>query len=168
MPALDLGGSQSGRLALQVALEELRNGAAEIGENNAGTWVKKYLNGLAAEGSSWCAAFVSYCFASSYCPMPFDYTVSARDLFNQFKSKGWVLQRDKTLIPSPGDLVFWWRESPQSWKGHVGFVHHSFGGRLFTIEGNRTSKVDTFSYYLKSIDQLLGFGRVPDKPAAIN
>ncbi len=65
MPEIELGGSKAGRRALATAIEELKDGAGEIGGNNRGPHVKKYLNDLAPEGQPWCAGFVSYCFSKN-------------------------------------------------------------------------------------------------------
>ncbi|HEX2898064.1 MAG TPA: CHAP domain-containing protein [candidate division Zixibacteria bacterium] len=163
MPDEKFGGGEIGRAALAVAIAELNAGAQEIGGNNCGPWVKKYLNGLAEEVSSWCAGFVSYCYFNSGFAMPFNYTVSARDLCNQFKANNWAFILNDSITPEPGDFVFWWRNHPQSWKGHVGLVHHSANGFLYTIEGNRTPKVEGFSHRLCQLTSLLAFGRVPNQ-----
>ena len=70
LPSIKFGGSTVGRAALAVAINELTSGAKEIGGANSGLWVRKYLIELAPEGSSWCAAFVSYCFANSGFKIP--------------------------------------------------------------------------------------------------
>ncbi|MCU1325513.1 MAG: putative peptidoglycan-binding protein, partial [Bryobacterales bacterium] len=62
--------------------------------------------------------------------------------------------------PLPGDLVFWWRESLNGPKGHVGMVHQLKDGMLYTIEGNRSSTVQGFSYVASRMDKLLGFGQL--------
>ncbi|MGH8615966.1 MAG: peptidoglycan-binding domain-containing protein [Gammaproteobacteria bacterium] len=65
MPPISMGGSKRGRAALQAGIEELKAGAGEVGGNNRGLFVKKYLNGIAPEGNPWCAGFISYCFAQN-------------------------------------------------------------------------------------------------------
>ena len=47
------------------------------------------------------------------------------------------------------------------WKGHVGLVHRLTDGMLYTIEGNKSPKVQGFSYVFSRMDKLLGFGHVP-------
>jgi hypothetical protein len=164
MPDASFGGSPVGRQALQVAINELKAGAGEVGGNNLGPWVKKYLDptGL-PEGNSWCAAFVSWCFLQAAGgdrqKMPFKYSAGARDVFNQFKSKGWILD-NATELPAPGDVVVWWRVSLPSGFGHIGIVHHYEDGFVYTIEGNKASSVAGFSYVKTSMDKFLGFGRV--------
>jgi hypothetical protein len=56
----------------------------------------------------------------------------------------------------------WWREQLAGWKGHVGFVHQLRDGMLYTIEGNKSPRVQGFSYVFSRMDKLLGFGQAPD------
>ena len=161
MPPASAGGSVSGRAALAAAIDELRMHAGEIGGNNRGPFVRKYLNGLAAEGDPWCAGFVSYCFSRQPSPMPFQYCVGARDILRQFQRKGWAQPPNSGYLPQPGDIVVWWRDQLSSTKGHIGLVHQLRGGFLYTIEGNRSPDVRGFSYVASRMDRLLGYGHVP-------
>jgi len=163
LPPAELGGSQRGRAALAAAIEELKAGAGEIGGNNRGPFVVKYLNGLAPEGSSWCAALVSWCFSRHPAGLPFPYCVSARGLLAECKKRGWAHAPDSGYLPQPGDIVIWWREKLAGWKGHAGLVHQLRDGMLYTIEGNRSPKVQGFSYVFSRMEKLLGFGHVPDR-----
>jgi len=156
------GGSRIGRAALRIAIQEMEAGAKEISGNNRGPWVKKYLNGLAPEGNSWCAGFVSWCHEEAPGAMPFEYSVGARDIRNQFRRSGWSYDASEAQ-PQPGDIVVWWRGTIDSWKGHIGLVHHYKDGILYTIEGNRgnfPAKVQSYNYVLSRMDKLLGFGRI--------
>lgn len=166
MPPASMGGSALGRGALQVAIKEMIAGAREIGGNNMGPFVKKYLApaGL-PEGNSWCAAFMSWCFLQaangSKSAMGFNYTASARNVFDQLKKKGQTFSGiTDNLTPEPGDLVVWWRVSLPSYHGHIGIVHHISDGFLYTIEGNKAANVAGFSYVQTRMDKLLGFARV--------
>lgn len=168
MPPQETGGSSVGRAALAKAIDEMKAGAQEIGGNNRGPWVKKYLEpaGL-EEGNSWCASFVSWCYLQA-CgedknKMPFAYCPGARALLKQFKDKGWASEPQSGCEPKPGDIVVWWRVSLHGWQGHVGLVHSLKDGMLYTIEGNRSPQVQGFSYVMSRMDKLLGFGQVPDK-----
>ncbi|MDW8129833.1 MAG: peptidoglycan-binding protein [Bryobacterales bacterium] len=163
LPPPEMGGTSRGRAALEAAIAELRAGAGEIGGNNRGPFVRKYLNGLAPEGSSWCAAFVSWCYAQGPGGCPFTYTVSARALLADLKRRGWAHLPGSGFQPQPGDIVVWWREKLAGWKGHAGLVHQFRDGILYTIEGNRSRKVQGFSYVFSRMEKLLGFGRVPDE-----
>jgi hypothetical protein len=166
MPDEALGGHPIGRLALQVAINELKAGAGEIGGNNKGPFVKKYLDptGL-PEGNSWCAAFISWCFLKAVDgdkkAMPFKYNAGARNVFNQFKQKGWHYDAtDVSKLPQPGDIVAWWRVSLPSGFGHIAIVHHFKDGFLYTLEGNKAANVAGFDYVKTRMDKVLGYGRI--------
>lgn len=166
MPDVSQGGSLTGRSALQFAISELKAGAGEVGGNNRGPWVKKYLSptGL-SEGNAWCAAFVSWCFLQASDgdrnKMSYNYTAGARNLYNQLKSKGLSFDSNNSnQIPQPGDIATWWRVSMTSGLGHIGIVHHYEDGFLYTIEGNKAANVAGFSYVKTRLDKLLGYGRV--------
>lgn len=159
-------GTGYGDMVVKVALEEMAAGAREIGSNNSGPFVKKYMNGLAAEGNSWCAAFNSYCnkVASERMgiPMPFKYDLGAKDTYSQFKKKGWSYKASDDNPPMPGDIIVWTRGDPNSELGHIGIVYKYDAGILTTIEGNKgafDAPVRTFTYTLSSIANLYGFGR---------
>lgn len=164
MPAR--GGSRRGRAALAVAIAELKAGAGEVGGDNRGPFVRKYLapSGI-DEGNSWCAAFVSWCFlqgaGGKLATMPFAYTPSARTLLKECRDKGWGVAPGSGYLPLPGDIVAWWRVSLAGWQGHVGLVHSVQDGMLYTIEGNHSPRVQGFSYVLSRMDRLLGYGHVP-------
>lgn len=162
MPPASIGGSRRGRAALQVAINELNAGAGEVGGDNRGPFVKKYLDGVASEGDPWCAGFISYCFAQDPGGIPFRYTAGARDILQQFKRKGWASAPNSGYSPKPGDVVVWWRVQLSGTKGHIGLVHQLRDGYLYTIEGNKSSKVQGFNYVFSRMDKLLGFGHVPD------
>lgn len=162
MPPESLGGSERGRSALGTAIRELKEGAGEIGGNNCGPFVEKYLHGIVPEGNPWCAGFVSFCFSQDPAGMPFPYTLGAKNLLREFQSRGWAHKPGNDYSPKPGDIVVWWRDQPASGKGHVGLVHQLHNGFLYTIEGNKSPKVPGFSYVFSRMDKLLGFGQVAD------
>ena len=78
MPADQPGGSGVGRAVLTAAIGELKAGAGEVGGNNSGPFVEKYLKpaGLVPP-QPWCASFVSWCFLQASggiaAQMPFRY-----------------------------------------------------------------------------------------------
>jgi len=167
VPPQEAGGSAIGRAALTTAIGELNAGAGEIGGNNMGQWVAKYLApaGL-PEGNSWCASFVSWCYlqacGGSKNAMPLAYCPAARGLLEELKNKGWQQPPLSPYLPVPGDIVVWWRESVTGWQGHTGLVYQLLDGYLYTIEGNRSPNVQGFSYVFSRMTQLLGFGHIPD------
>ena len=42
----ETGGSIRGRAALEPAIAQMQAGAKEVGSNNSGPWVEKYLNNI--------------------------------------------------------------------------------------------------------------------------
>ena len=166
MPDASFGGTVIGRSALQFAIDELKAGAGEKGGNNRGPWVKKYLEPVGlGEGQPWCAGFLSWCFLQAAGgdrrAMPFKYNAGARNIYNQYKQKGWTFNADEiNRQPEPGDIAGWWRTNLASGKGHIAIVHHCKDGFLYTIEGNKAANVAGFSYVKTRMDKLLGFGRV--------
>ena len=162
LPSIRLGGSVAGRGALEVAIRELTAGAGEIGGNNRGPWVRKYLNGIASQGSPWCAGFVSWCYAQIPGGSPFPYTLGARAMLQEFRRRSWAHAPGSGYLPQPGDVVFWWRVRFDGWQGHVGLVYELRDGILYTIEGNKSPRVQGFSYVHGRMEKLLGFGHIPD------
>lgn len=163
LTAMPDGGSAAGRAALAAALGEMRQGAKEVGANNSGPWVEKYLNGIIDTPANWCAGFVSWSYEHAPGGLPFRYSLGARNIRQQFAKKGWTYD-PSNQAPEPGDIIVWWRDQPNSWKGHIGLVHHVSGGIVYTVEGNKggfPAPVGVFDYVLGRIDKLLGFGRVP-------
>jgi peptidoglycan hydrolase-like protein with peptidoglycan-binding domain len=63
--------------------------------------------------------------------------------------------------PKPGDIVVFWRESPQSWKGHVGFFmgFNQDGSKVFSLGGNQGDSVSIKAY---DAGKVLGFRRVAE------
>jgi hypothetical protein len=143
LPALPASGSAVGRKALEVAMGEAKAGCGEVGSNNHGPHVRKYLNGLADEGESWCAGFVSYCFSQATGQnAAFGYLVGAQAIHNRMRDLGHSYPAAMTNPPQPGDIIAWLRIDPKNpvkteWHGHVGIVHSFMNGILWTIEGNR-------------------------------
>lgn len=166
-PDLPSGGSQRGRHALQVALAERDAGAREIGANNKGAFVSKYLAPNGRPPLSWCAGFVSWCFSQHPDGLPFNYSLGARDILNQFTRRKWRVDIRGGELPQPGDIVVWTRDVPGNpHAGHIGLVVElSPGGILYTIEGNKgpyPAPVRVFDYVYSRMNNLLGFGRIPD------
>ena len=152
--------------ALTIARKEMRAGAGEVGGNNRGRWVRKYLAGAGLEeGLPWCASFVSWCYREAAeklgIPPPFAYQPSVRRLYTACLKKGWRVES-----PQPGDLVFWTRGPVNRGLGHMGFVEYAHDNLIQAIEGNHTSKVERFKYEWKGMTRFLGFIRVQVQKAA--
>ena len=134
---------------VNLATAEIGNG--EIKQNNAGQYVKLYNKDLEA---AWCAGFVSYILQQANFTA-FDYSLSAKAIYNQAKLKNRI-----TLTPKVGYLIVFWRNNPKAWTGHIGIVENVNQDYLYTIEGNKGSfpaKVKRFKYRRNDIPKLLGY-----------
>jgi hypothetical protein len=58
------------------------------------------------------------------------------------------------LKPTVGDVVVFWRESPQGWKGHVGIFIAQDTNIIYALAGNHNNAIDISAY---PRDQLLGY-----------
>lgn len=96
-----------------------------------------------ADEIAWCSAFVNWCLARA----------SAAGT-NKANARSWLSWGRMTRNPQLGDVVIFWRESLESWKGHVGFYSGEKNGKILLLSGNQKNKV-SFQYYSKS--KLLGF-----------
>lgn len=109
-------------------------------------------NTFNTDGANWCADFAVHVTGDA---LPVEPSRSAKQLYTRFKAAGLL-----TTTPQPGDLVFWWRESPTSWKGHVGIVESVTADTITTVEGNVSNRVQRRTYPRQGMPKLLGFGKV--------
>ena len=74
-------------------------------------------------------------------------------------ARSWLNVGVRVSHPEPGDIVVFWRESPNSYKGHVGvFMGYSQDQtRIYTLGGNQSNQVGETAY---AANQLLGFRRL--------
>ena len=78
-------------------------------------------------------------------------------------ARSWLLEGlNVDAAPEPGDIVVFWRGSPDSWIGHVGFFFGFSidGERVYCLGGNQGNQVSVSAY---PIDNVLGFRRLYDK-----
>ena len=87
----------------------------------------------------WCKGFVSYCLQK--CGIDTPPGAAARSMQN------WGVKIDK---PIPGCIVVFWRGSPNSYSGHVGFVTGiTRGGNIVVLGGNQNDQVSEATYIAK-------------------
>lgn len=73
-------------------------------------------------------------------------------------ARSWLNIGEQTSYPRHGDIVVFWRESIDSWKGHVGFfTGYTSQGDIYCLGGNQQNEVN-ISVYPKN--RLLGFRRL--------
>jgi uncharacterized protein (TIGR02594 family) len=93
--------------------------------------VIEYLNTTGYQANndetSWCSAFVNWCMLKA----------SQRGT-NNAAARSWLTYGQALGSPRPGCVVVLWRESPSSWKGHVGFFEgFDVGNRVRLLGGNQ-------------------------------
>ena len=95
--------------------------------------------------TAWCSAALS--FYAKKCGYEYNKTLAARDWLR-------IPKQIVVLKPQLGDIAVFWRESPSSWKGHVGIFIARDGNIIYTLGGNQENQISIVGY---PIDQLLGF-----------
>ena len=81
---------------------------------------------------SWCSSFVNYC------------VEQAGGAGTDSKAARSWLDWGRSVSHSDwreGDIVVFWREAPNSWKGHVAFLVTWDGERPFVLGGNQGNKI---------------------------
>lgn len=144
---------------LKIAFNEL--GTEEITGEQHNPEVLKYaketnIAGVTTDEIAWCSTFVNW--VAWKAGLQYSGKANARS---------WLNVGTKVTIPEPGDVVVFWRESPQSWKGHVGiYVGVSFDKkRVYSIGGNQGNRVSVSAY---RIENVLSFQRLaPSKQMVI-
>lgn len=167
--------------AVLLAEGEANAGAREVGGNNAGPFVEKYLNADRPDGSvryrglPWCCGFWFWCWINA-CRLegvllPVRFTLSSGTLLDRFRRLGWYVPlrpQDAAPLPEPrpGDACFWDYDGDGE-PEHVSMVHRVEGGVLYTVGGNEGSEASGAPVLVKRrgrpeelAPRLLGFGLV--------
>lgn len=99
--------------------------------------------------TSWCSAFVNWTLAQN-----------AIRGTNNAAARSWLNFGQRIVEPQPGCIVILWRESPQSWKGHVGFfAGWDVGHRIRLLAGNQGGGSDWDEVCVTNFpdERILGF-----------
>jgi uncharacterized protein (TIGR02594 family) len=102
--------------------------------------------------SAWCSVFMGFCAKKQ--GLQFSKYMNARS---------WLNVGDTVSNPQPGDVVVFWREKKDSWKGHVSiYLGKSADGKeLYCLGGNQNDEVCIQTYEAETV---LGFRRIKAKP----
>jgi len=88
-----------------------------------------------SDETAWCSAFVNWVAKTS------GYVYSG-----QLTARSWLKIGESIENPKPGDVVVLWRESPGSWKGHVGFYVRETRRYVYVLGGNQKNMVCIKAY----------------------
>ncbi len=130
---------------LKIAFGEL--GTEEFPGNNQNPEVLKYasetgISGVTTDEIAWCSTFVNWVSMKA----GLQYTKKAN-------ARSWLNAGVKVTEPEPGDIVVFWRESPESWKGHVAiFLGFSIDKkRVYCLGGNQGNRVSVSAYRVNTV-----------------
>jgi len=136
---------------LKIALNEL--GVKEIPGQAENPIILDYasqagFDWVKTEKTAWCSIFMNWVALKA-----------GYKRTNSALARSWLKAGVPIDKPEPGDIVVYWREKRNSYKGHVGiFMGFSIdGNRIYTLGGNQSDAVSISAY---SKDQLLGFRRL--------
>lgn len=122
-------------------------GTLEIAGSNSNPEIEQMFKDVVGytykDDTAWCAAFVGAMLART--GQPHTGKLNARSYLD------WGKPVSK---PIEGDIVIFWRESPSSWRGHVGFVKEITPTEVVTLGGNQGNSVNYKSY---PRDRVLGY-----------
>ncbi len=131
--------------ALQLAFEEL--GVREISGNLHEARILQYakesgMDYIDDDETPWCSVFVNWVCTKSNLPTS-----------GKPNARSWVNVGTTTNQPKPGDVVVFWRESVESWKGHVAFYlgHSPDMNKVFCLGGNQGNEVSVAAYDAKKV-----------------
>lgn len=99
--------------------------------------------------TAWCSLALNY-FAKK---CGYEYT-------GDLSARSWLKMPVMVLKPTMGDVVVFWRESPQSWKGHVGLFITWDDKYIWTLGGNQNNMLSIAPY---ARERLLGFRALKKK-----
>jgi len=110
-------------------------GLKEIhGENNNPTIMKFFEeighDWVQGDETAWCSAFINYIAKT----MGYEYS-------GALDARSWLQVGRRTPFPFQGCVTVFWRESPASWKGHVGLFIRRTESLIYVLGGNQDNRV---------------------------
>lgn len=106
---------------------------------------------IKTDEDAWCSVFVGYCAKQA----GLNYSKKAN-------AKSWLEQGAATTNPKPGDIVVFWREEPDSWKGHVAIYlgKDETTNEVICLGGNQDDQVCIRQY---NVNQVVGYRTLTKK-----
>ena len=127
-------------------------GVKEIKGEKDNSQIIKYFTSIGFNSSklkdetAWCSAFANWVAKTSGC-----------EYSGKLNARSWLSVGTSTISPSIGDVVVLWRESPNSWKGHVGFYIKETKRYVYVLGGNQSNSVCIRAY---TRDRILDFKKL--------
>ena len=136
---------------VMLALSQI--GTTEIRGRKHNPEVIKYFKDIGhdwvvSDETAWCSAFINWICKKSNL-----------EFTGKLNARSWLSVGEEVYTSEVGDLVIFWRESKDSWKGHVGIYVSEINNRIYVLGGNQNNQVSIKPYH-KS--RLLGFRRLTD------
>ena len=124
---------------IEIAFEEY--GVREIKGAKDNPEILKYFQEIGYNGSqmkdetAWCSAFVNWVMKQAN----LSYT-------GKLNARSWLKIGQETTTPKLGDIVVFWREKRNSWKGHVAFYITENNDYIYVLGGNQNNQVNIAAY----------------------
>lgn len=139
------------RRVIEIASGEI--GVTEIAGEEDNPRIVQYaqeigIAGVVDDETPWCSIFMNWVA-----------TRAGAERTGKANARSWLNVGLPVETPEPGDIVVFWRGSPDSWKGHVGlFMGYSRdASRVYVLGGNQGDQVGISAY---TADRVLGFRRL--------
>lgn len=116
-------------------------GIREIAGKTDNKEVLKYFEILGFDGdklkdeTAWCSAFANWVALSV-----------GLECSGMLNARSWTKVGVEVKVPQFGDVVVFWRESKNSWKGHVAFYVNSDDSFIYVLGGNQSNRVNVAAY----------------------
>jgi uncharacterized protein (TIGR02594 family) len=127
---------------MTIAQGEL--GVAAWPQGRSNPRITAYHAGTGIEGyddkASWCSSFVHWCLARAG-------VVGTGSAL----ARSWLEWGTGLDVPVPGCIAVLWRDSPESWKGHVGFYLRHDEREVWLLGGNQLGSVCENAYPLECV-----------------
>lgn len=124
---------------ISVALSQY--GVKEVQGTKDHPQIVNYFTSLGYDASkfkdetAWCSAFANWVAQQA-----------GYEKSNKLTARSWLQVGASTATPKQGDVVVLWRESPDSWKGHVGFLIKESKRYVYLLGGNQGNSVSIKAY----------------------
>jgi uncharacterized protein (TIGR02594 family) len=96
----------------------------------------------------WCSAFINWCALKSGLE---------KNMSKKLNARSWLKVGNEIKDPVLGDIVIFWRENKDGWKGHVGIYINEDSKNINVLGGNQGNEVCIKPY---PKDRLLGYRRL--------